>query len=146
MPNSFSIQMVPIGYVKRESSTEDDRDPSNVSRIIIDEELAPALIGLEDWSHVYIIFYIHQLNTSRSEWAKEGLLAARSPKHPNSIGLTVVELLEREGNVLWVRGLDALDGTPVLDIKPYPDWGRGQWRIVKEFRAPAWVRELNESE
>jgi len=143
MSNSTNIQMFPIGYVKRESTTEDERNQSHVVRIIIDDELKPALKGIEEWSHIYIIYYIHQLSTDRSEWATEGLLAARSPKHPNSMGLTLVELLKREDNILWVRGLDALDGTPVLDIKPYPDWGKRQWRLVKEFRVPAWLVEIN---
>jgi tRNA-Thr(GGU) m(6)t(6)A37 methyltransferase TsaA len=135
--------MFPIGYVKRESAAEDERDPSHVVRIIIDSELTPALVGIEEWSHVYIIYYLHQVSLERSEWAAEGVLAARSPKHPNSIGLSLVELISREKNILSVRGLDACDGSPILDIKPYPDWGGGQWQVVKEFRAPAWLREIN---
>jgi tRNA-Thr(GGU) m(6)t(6)A37 methyltransferase TsaA len=144
MSESKSIQIFPIGYVMRESAAEDERDLSHMVRIIIDSELTPALVGIEEWSHIYIIYYLHQVSLDRSDWASEGVLAARSPKHPNSIGLTLVELLKREDNVLWVRGLDALHGSPVLDIKPYPDWSRGRWQIVKEFRAPAWLREINE--
>ena len=142
LSDSISIQLFPIGYVKRESSTEDERDRSLTARIIIDEKIAPALVGIEDWSHVYIIYYMHQQSTDRAEWTTEGLLAARSPKHPNSLGLTLVELLKREDNILLVRGLDACDGSPVLDIKPYPDWEKGRWLIVKEFRAPAWLRKI----
>jgi tRNA-Thr(GGU) m(6)t(6)A37 methyltransferase TsaA len=144
MSESKSIQIFPIGYVMRESAAEDELDMSHMVRIIIDSELTPALVGIEEWSHIYIIYYLHQVSLDRSDWASEGVLAARSPKHPNSIGLTLVELLKREDNVLWVRGLDALHGSPVLDIKPYPDWSRGRWQIVKEFRAPAWLREINE--
>ncbi|MHA2118116.1 MAG: SAM-dependent methyltransferase [Candidatus Thorarchaeota archaeon] len=144
MSDSKSIQVFPIGYVMRESAAEDEREPSHVVRIIIDNELAPSLVGIEEWSHIYIIYYMHEVSLDRSEWAAEGVLAARSPKHPNSIGLTLVELLRHEDNVLWVRGLDASDGSPVLDIKPYPDWGRGQWKLVREFRVPAWLREINE--
>lgn len=143
---SNNIQMFPIGHVKRESVSEDDKDRSYVVRIVIDEELTPALEGIEEWSHVYIIFYMHLQSVQRADWAVEGLLALRTPKHPNSIGLTLVELLKREDNVLWVRGLDALDESPVLDIKPYPDWNKGRWQIVKEFRAPVWLRELNKDQ
>jgi len=58
--------------------------------------------------------------------------------------LTLVELIKREGNVLWVRGLDAFDGTPVVDVKPYPDWERGQLLVVTEFRVPGWLTEIME--
>lgn len=144
LPNSTSIEMFPIGYVMRETAAEDEKDLSQVVRIIIDSKLTSALKGIEEWSHIYIIYYLHQVSLDRSEWSAEGVLALRSPRHPNSIGLTLVELLKRENNTLWVRGLDASDGSPVLDIKPYPDWGGGQWQVVKEFRAPAWLREINE--
>jgi tRNA-Thr(GGU) m(6)t(6)A37 methyltransferase TsaA len=136
--------MFPIGYVARESAEEDERDLSHVVRVIIHSELTSALKGIEEWSHIYIIYYLHQAPLGKSEWADEGVLAARSPRHPNSIGLSLVELIRREKNILWVRGLDACDGSPVLDIKPYPDWSRGRWQIVKEFSAPAWLREINE--
>ncbi len=143
MIDSNSIQMFPIGYVARESGEEDERNLLHRVRIIVDSELTSALKGIEEWSHVYIIYYLHQASLERSEWADEGVLAARSPRHPNSIGLSLVELIKREENILWVRGLDACDGSPVLDIKPYPDWSKGRWLVVKEFRAPAWLREIN---
>jgi len=53
-----------------------------------------------------------------------------------------VELVKREGNVLWVKGIDALDGTPVIDIKPYPDWEQGQLQVVTNFRIPEWLKEF----
>ena len=63
---------------------------------------------------------------------------------PNPIGQTVVELVKRDKNTLWVRGLDALDDTPVLDVKPYPDWAYGRFKIVLDFKVPNWLRELIE--
>jgi tRNA (Thr-GGU) A37 N-methylase len=72
-----------------------------------------------------------------------GIFATRAPIHPNSIGLTLVQLVRREQNVLWVRGLDARDGTPVLDIKPYPDWEKGCWIGVTDFRAPEWLKGIS---
>lgn len=68
-----------------------------------------------------------------------GIFATRAPIHPNPIGLTLVELIKREENILWVKGLDALDNTPVLDLKPYPDWEHGVCIIVDDFRVPKWV-------
>ena len=126
-----SIEMRPIGFVSRASSDENDRDRSLVSRIVLDTEFAPALDGFEEWSHIYVIFWLdrvvrteepvlHHPSSQRGS-GPLGLFATRDPIHPNPIGLTLVELEKREGNVLWVRGLDAYDGTPVLDLKPYPD-------------------------
>ncbi|MFX1416262.1 MAG: TrmO family methyltransferase, partial [Promethearchaeota archaeon] len=70
--------------------------------------------------------------------------ATRAPIRPNPIGQTVVELVKREENIVWVRGLDALDDTPVLDVKPYPDWADGHFKIVQDFRVPNWLRKLIE--
>ena len=73
----------------------------------------------------------------RAELPPVGIFATRTPIHPNPIGLTLVELVKREENVLCVRGLDAFDGTPVLDIKPYGC----PWDVVVNFRAPKWFNE-----
>jgi tRNA (Thr-GGU) A37 N-methylase len=136
LPSPETIAMTPIGYVKRESISEDERDRSLVTRIIFDNELVPALTGVDEWSHIYVIFYLHQVSLDKSEWATEKILAARSPRRNNSIGLTLVELLKHEGNVLWVRGMDAIDGTPVLDIKPYPDWDKGKMANCQGVPSP----------
>jgi tRNA-Thr(GGU) m(6)t(6)A37 methyltransferase TsaA len=148
----IKIEMSPIGLVRRASSDEDDRDKSLVSKIVLAPDLAPALDGIEDWSHVYVIFWMDQVSRAgepvlhfpgtEEESSPLGILATRAPIHPNPIGLTLVELVGREDNVLLVRGLDAYDGTPVLDIKPYPDWERGRFIVVTDFRAPEWVMEI----
>jgi tRNA (Thr-GGU) A37 N-methylase len=67
-----------------------------------------------------------------------GLFATRTALRPNPVGLTVVELLERVENVLVVRGIDAFDGTPVLDLKPYDNWD-----AVVSIRLPEWAKNLN---
>jgi len=141
------IEMRPIGFVSRESPNEDERDRDLVSRVVFDEDLTPALNGIEDWSHIYVIFWLDRVvraeeSTLRHPDGEVGILAARSPMHPNPLGLTLVELVMREGNILWVRGLDALDGTPVLDIKPYPDWERGRFITVSNFRVPEWLARI----
>jgi tRNA-Thr(GGU) m(6)t(6)A37 methyltransferase TsaA len=148
------IEMSPIGFVRRVSPGEDDRDKSLVSRIVLTRDLAPALDGIEDWSHVYVIFWMDQVSRAgepvlhfpgtEAESSPLGILATRAPIHPNPVGLTLVEIVGREENVLLVRGLDAYDGTPVLDIKPYPDWERGRFIVVADFRAPEWVTEITE--
>lgn len=88
-------------------------------------EFEPGLTDIEGFSHLYIIWVFDRVNGFEligrppTDNREHGVFATRSPRRPNPIGLTVVELLAREGSTLRVRGVDMLDGTPVLDIKPY---------------------------
>jgi tRNA-Thr(GGU) m(6)t(6)A37 methyltransferase TsaA len=143
------IEMRPIGLVSRTSPDEDERDRSLVAKVVFDEDLVPALDGIEEWSHIYVIFWLDRVvHPAEAELCHQGsgvgVFAARSPIHPNPIGLTLVELVKREGNVLWVRGLDAYDGTPVVDVKPYPDWEQGRFIVVTDFKVPGWLTEIME--
>lgn len=145
----MEIIVKPIGYVRNvRKEVEDDNWGEVVSEIVIEigEE---ALQGLEGFSHAKIIFYFDQVDESRivtgarhprnnTEWPQVGILAQRGKNRPNRIGLTSVNLLKREGNVLFVAGLDALDGTPVLDIKPVMQ----EFQPRGEIRQPAWASEL----
>ncbi len=144
------ITFSPIGVVHNAVTTPDDKVywEEVVSRIEIAEELLPALEGLEEFSHIVVVFAFDRRPPGplplrvhparRTELPLVGVLATRSPNRPNPIGVTVVELLERADNVLIVRGLDALDGTPVLDIKPY--LARGD--RIADVRTPAWLQKL----
>ena len=140
------IELSPVGFVRRLSPHENERDRNLLAEIVLDRELAPALDGIEEWSHVYVILWLdrvactEELTLHHAE-SSVGIFAARSPIHLNPIGLTLVELVERAGNVLRVRGLDAYDGTPVLDIKPYPDWEQ-DLLVVTDFRIPDWLTEI----
>lgn len=88
-------------------------------------EFAPGLTDIEGFSHLIVLWEFDRsrdfelLGTPPSDNRPHGVFATRSPRRPNPIGLTVVELLQREGVSLRVRGVDMLDGTPILDIKPY---------------------------
>lgn len=95
-----------------------------VSTIEIFEEYADGLFDIETNTYVQVLFHFHKAESVRLKgpWYygdEKGVFACRSPYRPGAIGLATVELLSREGNVLTVRGLDALDGSPVLDIKPF---------------------------
>lgn len=96
-----------------------------VGRIEIDPALEPGLTDIEGFSHLFVIWVFDRAGAAELQaWPPaddrpHGVFATRSPRRPNPIGLTVVELLGREGNVLAVRGVDMIDGTPVLDLKPY---------------------------
>jgi tRNA (adenine37-N6)-methyltransferase len=108
-------------------------------------ELEPGLTDLEGFSHLYVIWVFDRaggfelLGTPPSDDRPHGVFATRSPRRPNPIGLTVVELLRRDGPRLHVRGVDMLDGTPILDIKPYlssvsPEKLRRGWLAEAEER------------
>jgi tRNA-Thr(GGU) m(6)t(6)A37 methyltransferase TsaA len=99
-----------------------------LSRLVIDGRFKAALEGIESYSHLIIIYYMHKVtgtkglkinSQGRKEIAKVGFFATRSPNRPNPIGVTVVKLLERRQNIVKIRGLYAINGTPILDIKPY---------------------------
>ncbi len=89
------------------------------------EEYAEGLCDLEGFSHIYLLYYFHKAGQSRLcvkpflQDVKHGVFATRAPCRPNAIGLSIVELERREGNILHINNVDILDETPLLDIKPY---------------------------
>ena len=93
--------------------------------IEIGAEFAAGLTDIEGFSHLYVLWVFHRaegydlMATPPTDDRPHGVFATRSPQRPSPIGLTVVRLLGREGNRLRVHGVDMLDGTPVLDVKPY---------------------------
>ncbi len=129
MVSTFPMQ--PIGYVSspyknlreipRGLGTKHDAE----GVLEIKQELELGLTDIEGFSHLFVIWAFDRsegfelLGTPPSDNRPHGVFATRSPRRPNPIGLTVVELLRREGPRLYVRGVDMLDGTPIFDIKPY---------------------------
>ncbi|MFX1511528.1 MAG: tRNA (N6-threonylcarbamoyladenosine(37)-N6)-methyltransferase TrmO [Promethearchaeota archaeon] len=139
------IEVFPIGFIKKTSYSEDVKDRMPISEIMLKKEFTEALDRIEDFSHIYVVFWLHKIEKTALKINPEdkmGILATRAPIRPNPIGLTLVELVKHDKNVLWVRGLDAYEGTPVLDIKPYPDWEQGRWVIPKNFRVPDWLENI----
>jgi tRNA-Thr(GGU) m(6)t(6)A37 methyltransferase TsaA len=109
-------------------------------------EFEPGLTDIEGFSHLFVLWMFDRssgfelLGTPPSDNRPHGVFATRSPRRPNPIGLTVVELLQRDGPRLHVRGVDMLDGTPILDIKPYlssvaPESLRRGWLAEAEARS-----------
>jgi len=120
------FKLFPIGYV--ESSFSPPSDPERMrekeSYLFIFPEYEEGLHRIEESDFIYVIFYFHKssgytLKGKRRGGEIKGVFASRSPHRPSPIGLTRVKLIAREKNRLKVRGLDAIDGTPILDIKPY---------------------------
>jgi len=122
---------------------------NTVSEIVVDSRLTEALDGLEEFSHIIVIYWMHRVPAldkvptkvhprGRQDLPLVGLFATRAPYRLNPIGETTVRLLERRDNILKVEGLDAIDGTPVIDIKPYIPG----LEAVTEAKAPPWVTKL----
>lgn len=147
-----TIALVPIGHVHggREGPT-DDAWAAVEARIHLDEKRfsSDATAGLADFSHVTVIYHFHRVGADeietgarhprgRQDWPRVGIFAQRGKGRPNRLGVTIVELLAVEGLVLRVRGLDAIDGTPVLDIKPCMS-GFEPRGVLRE---PRWALEI----
>jgi len=110
-----------------------------VCEIEIFKEYEGGLKDIEGFSHLIVLYWLHKSKgyslLVRTPWDTEphGLFTTRSPHRPNPIGISIVRLIERRGNILKVKGIDAIDGTPLIDIKPYvPEFGekeKGEVRI-----------------
>ncbi len=142
------IILNPIGYVRTQAKGDEVKDKSRLSEIFIDCELTEALDGLSGFSHVFVLFWLHEITSKEREMLKVhprgrrdlpllGVFGTRTNLRPNPIGLTLCELVKVENNVLTVRGLDAFDGTPVLDLKPYDTWD-----CAANARMPEWWMKL----
>ena len=128
---SETIAMRPIGIIHSPFTTLEGMpiQPGGarevLGQVVLDPDLAPALADVDGFSHVYLLYCFHQsigYKTTVTPYLDDtprGLFATRAPKRPNPIGLSVVEVVAVAGNVLTVRGIDVLDGTPLFDIKPY---------------------------
>ncbi len=100
-------------------------DSSSGGWIEIFDEYSAGLADLDGFSHIYLIFHLHKSSGSRLrvipflDTVERGIFATRSPARPNAVGLSVVRLVSVSGNVLRIQGVDMLDGTPLIDIKPF---------------------------
>ena len=126
-----AITMEPIGVVRSPHADKSQIPKGPGARhdaegtLELRADLAQGLTDIEGFSHLYVLWVFDRADgydlmaTPPTDTVAHGVFATRAPRRPNPIGLTVVELLGRDGATLRVRGLDMLDGTPILDIKPY---------------------------
>ena len=147
MPSQAEIVLKPIGVVRTAAVGDEVKDKSRLSQIVINDELAESLDGVSGFSHVFVLFWLHEISDEqrktlqvhprgRRDLPLLGVFATRTMFRPNPVGLTLVELVKVEGKVLTVRGLDAFDGTPVLDIKPFDSWDSAAAVKVPEW----WIK------
>ena len=165
--DSQIIQLKPVGVVRNQSkdfrwggalNAKDWRNRAakmkeqgeSTSELVIDSSLDGILDGIEDFSHIRVLYWAHlgpqwRSSTTRfhpmgnKDFPLVGVFATESPMRPNPILTSVVRLVERRGNVLRVTGLDALDGSPILDIKPYYT----NPQELNDIRIPEWMREIH---
>ena len=149
----MKVELNSIGKVRNDiADQKDNKWGADVSNIIINEELQAGLVGLSDFSHLIVIYYLDKacFNSElhlvrrpqgRDDMPMVGIFSQRVKDRPNPIGITAVEIISVDGNVIIVRGLDAINNTPVLDIKPYyPMYDCRNNAIV-----PEWVKILMET-
>jgi tRNA-Thr(GGU) m(6)t(6)A37 methyltransferase TsaA len=125
------ITLTPIGVIRtpyaeaNAAPIQGRLEPEPLGTVEVFDEYAPGLKDLEGFSHITLLYYFHKaageelLVKPYLDDVRRGVFATRHPRRPNRLGITTVRLLERRGNVLAVAGVDMLDGTPLLDIKPY---------------------------
>ena len=150
----MSITMTPVGRVEggRDVPEDDDWGDSR-ARIVLDAERFDdeALMGLETFSHAEVVYVFDKVAENEivtgarhprgnKAWPRIGIFAQRGKNRPNRIGITVCEIVAVDGRTLEVRGLDAIDGTPVLDIKPV----MSGFAPRGEVREPSWALEIME--
>jgi tRNA-Thr(GGU) m(6)t(6)A37 methyltransferase TsaA len=128
---SESVTYSPIGVIRSEhvAAEKTPIQPVYAKGCMGRAEVLPAFVeglrDLEGFSHIYLIYSLHRAGRVKLvvkpflQDIERGVFATRAPCRPNAIGLSIVELVRREGNVLHLDGVDILDGTPLLDIKPY---------------------------
>jgi tRNA-Thr(GGU) m(6)t(6)A37 methyltransferase TsaA len=147
----MSINIIPIGIIK---TPFDDLkgmpiQPSGAAdvtgTIVIDKEYEQGLSDLEGFSHIILLYHFHQSKGYKlivkpfMDDHKRGLFSTRAPRRPNPIGLSIVQLVKRQGNTITVKGIDVLNGTPLIDIKPYvPKFD------TKEVTAVGWLETNQE--
>ncbi|HWA01250.1 MAG TPA: SAM-dependent methyltransferase [Caulobacterales bacterium] len=147
--HTFSLN--PIGFVR--SPRKDLRDDfwgAVEAEIVLEEAYGPeAFFGLDEFSHVEVIFLMDRVDPAkvemgarhpreRMDWPLVGIFAQRGKARPNRLGLTRATIVRVEGKVLTVRGLDATDGTPVMDVKPWMN----EFAPIGATRQPDWASEL----
>ncbi len=143
----MNLTLTPVGRVLNDHTQKPETGWNDIiSELIIKEKYRKALSGIEEFSHITVLFWLDQTAAGESltvnpmgkkHLPQVGVFATHSPSRPNPIGITVCRLLSREGCLLKVRGLDAYNDTPILDIKSYTSISAPQ-----SFAHPDWIDEI----
>jgi tRNA (adenine37-N6)-methyltransferase len=148
---SATFTLVPIGRVSggRKEPIDDDWGASTCEIVLDEAWPADALVGLDDFSHVEVVYEFDLVDEAtitvgarhprgNTDWPQVGIFAQRAKGRPNRIGITTCEIVGVNDRVVTVRGLDAIDGTPIIDLKPY----MAEFAPRTAIRQPRWSHEL----
>ena len=145
---NMAITLTPIGTAENSEQKHFGNWEKVKTDIVIDKKYEDALFGLEGYSHLIVVYWLHEVKTCDirhtpqgrvGEVPEVGIFACRCPQRPNPIGLSTCKLLSIKNNVVQVQGLDVINGTPILDIKPYTP----QYDTAHGVKVPAWVHKLS---
>lgn len=147
------MEIFDIGFVRSNENEKKDAEwGKNEAEFVIHDTYKDGLKGLSDFSHVIVLYYLDKANfqienhlqrrpQNREDMPKVGIFSQRCKDRPNQIGVTSVKLLKVTDTSVFVQGLDAIDGTPVIDIKPYYP----QYDSKSNATVPEWVNKLMEN-
>lgn len=144
----MKIELKPIGSAHNREKKHFGGWDKVTTDLIIDKQYQGALMGLADYSHLIVIYWMHDVKTCDirhvpqgkvDEVPEVGIFACRCAQRPNPIGVSTVELVSINDNIVKVKGLDVISDTPILDIKPYTP----QYDAVAEAKVPGWVDKLD---
>lgn len=144
----MNITLKPIGFAKNQQKDHFGGWNKVVTDLVIDKEFEEALLGLKDYSHLVVIYWLSEVKACELRHVPQGkvgkvpevgIFACRCAQRPNPIGIATVKLMKIKENIVTVKGLDTINNTPILDIKPYTP----QYDLVKNAHVPAWVNKLD---
>jgi len=144
----MQIKLRSIGVAKNLEKKHFGKWADVLSELVIDKKYKDALKGLDKYSHLIVIYWMHEVKTCDirhvpqgkvGEVPEVGIFACRCPQRPNPIGISTVKILKIRDNIISVKGLDVIKDTPILDIKPYTP----QYDAVKNAKTPDWVYKLD---
>ncbi len=143
----MEIALKPIGFAKNKEKKHFGNWRGVVTDLVLREEYKDALEGLKEYSHLIVVYWMHDVKTCDirhvpqgkvGEVPEVGIFACRCPQRPNPIGISTVEIIRIKDNVVTVKGLDVIKDTPILDLKPYTP----QYDAAADARVPDWVNKL----
>ena len=144
----MKITLKPIGFAKNKQQDHFGGWDKIITDLIIAKDYQEALSGLKDYSHLVVIYWLHEVEACELRHVPQGkvgqvpevgIFACRCVQRPNPIGISTAKLIKIKGNTLKVKGLDVINNTPILDIKPYTP----QYDSVPNAKVPAWVNKLD---
>lgn len=143
----MEIKLKSIGAAKNQERAHFGGWSGVVTDLVIDREYEEALAGLADYSHLIVVYWMHEVKTcdirhvpqgKAGEVPEVGIFACRCAQRPNPVGVSTVKIVSISNNVVTVRGLDVVNDTPLIDIKPYTP----QYDSAEHATVPGWVGKL----